>query len=71
MDVKLEFTTDAQSTTYATDGLPSMALDSGSPPAIHDRGRLCRNDGGLVIMILLHFTFQTGFADQDSIKSQA
>ena len=36
MDVKLESATDAQSTTYATAGLPSMALDSGSP---------CRNDG--------------------------
>ena len=27
-----------------------MALDSGSPPAIPDRGRLCRNDGVLAIM---------------------
>ena len=40
-DVKLESATDVQSTTYATDGLPSMALDSGNP---------CRNDGIFVIM---------------------
>ena len=45
MDVKLESITNVKSTTYATYGLPSMALDSGSPPAIPDRGRLCRNDG--------------------------
>jgi len=47
MDVKLEFATDAQSSTYATDGLPSMALDSGSP---------CRNDGTLAKMRIAETT---------------
>ena len=50
MDVKLESINNVKSDTYATNGLPSMALDSGSPPAIPDRGRLCRNDAIFAIM---------------------
>ena len=41
MDVKLESITNVKSDTYATNGLPSMALDSGSP---------CRNDAIFAIM---------------------
>ena len=41
MDVKLESINNVKSDTYATNGLPSMALDSGSP---------CRNDAIFAIM---------------------